>query len=63
MINQEGLCTEFMAHHGDGISRKLQNPLRKERHKERNRRVKMKNKLKNVENQLELLEEKEKRRE
>ena len=44
------------------VKKKLQNPLRKEKHKERNRRAKMKNKLKYEENQLELKEDKEKRR-
>ena len=62
MINQEGLSTEFVVHHGDGMCRKLQNPLKMEKHKERNRRVQMKNKLKNEETQLELKEDNEKRR-
>ena len=62
VINQKGLSTEFRVHHGDGMWRKLRNSLRKEKHQERNRRVKMKNKLKNEENQLELKEDKEKRR-
>ena len=42
MINQEGLSTEFMVHKRDGMRRKLQNPLKKAKHKERKGRVKMK---------------------